>query len=161
MKRVLPFLLLNVAISAATMLLVLVIWQSAHRTPIVEPPAFTPQAGLTQPPTADPASYARASIEIQNVIGAGDLDFEVVTLKNTGGDPVDLTAWTLRDDQGSRFTFPVFTVFPNGAFQVFSRAGVNTSLELYWGSTSALWKSGAKVFLYDPAGEKRREYTIP
>jgi len=142
------------------MLLVLVVWQAGHRTPVSAPVVFTPQAGVTQPP-ADPASYARASIEIQNVIGAGDLDLEVITLKNTGNDPVDLIAWTLRDDLGNRFTFPAFTVFQNGAFQVFSRAGVNTSLELYWGSTSALWKSGAKVALYDPAGEKRREYTIP
>ena len=160
MKRVLPFLLLNVAVSAATMLLVLVLWQAAHRAPEGTPIVPGSQVPTSQLQTS-PASYEDASIQIVNVIGAGDLDFEVVTLKNTGKDPVDLTGWTLQDGSGNRFVFPAFTVYPDGAFQVFSRSGINTSLELYWGSPSALWQSGSKVLLYDPSGKKRGEYSIP
>ncbi len=160
MKRILPFLLLNVAVSAITMLLVLVLWQAAHPMPKAPLTALTPVSSASQP-TAAAASYNDSKIEILTVIGAGDLEFEVVTLKNTGKNPVDLTGWTLRDAKGDSFTFPAFTVFPNGAFQVFSKSGTNTSLELYWSSAAPLWKSGDEVFLYDPSGEKRQEFSIP
>lgn len=161
MKRVLPFLLLNIAVSAVTMILVLVIWQAVHTPP--ENQAADTSALLRAPTRAAPTpiSYADQSIEILNVIGAGDLQFEAITLKNTGTSPVNLSGWSLSDGQGKPFIFPTFTVFQGGAFQVFSRSGLNTSLELYWGSEAALWKNGAKVFLYDPTGEKQQEFSIP
>jgi hypothetical protein len=95
------------------------------------------------------------------VIGAGDLNLEAVTLKNTGKSEVDLSGWTLKSGSGKVFDFPIFTVYSGGAFQVFSRSGVNTSLELYWGSSEPLWSSGAKVMLLDPSGALRQEYNIP
>ena len=161
MKRVLPFLLLNIAISAVTMIIVLVIWQSFHKVPGPQVPESSALPSTTQPALRSQGSYTGDSIEILNVIGPGDLKFEAITLKNTGEAAVDLTGWSLRGSQGKRFTFPTFTVFPNGAFQVFSRSGVKKSLELYWGSTDALWQSGEAVVLYDPADAKRQEFNIP
>lgn len=161
MKRVLPFLLLNIAISAVTMIIVLVVWQSFHKVPETQAPEGFSQAPTAQPAVRSKGFYAGDSIEILNVIGPGDLNFEAITLKNTGKAAVDLTGWSLRGSQGKQFTFPAFTVFPNGAFQVLSRSGVNTSLELYWNSSDALWQSGGAVSLYDPADEKRQEFTIP
>lgn len=161
MKRVLPFLLLNIAISAVTMIIVLVIWQSFHNIPETQVTQGSSLPATSQPALRSQASYAGDSIEILNVIGPGDLNFEAITLKNTGKSAVNLTGWSLRGSQGKQFIFPAFTVFPNGAFQVLSRSGVNTSLELYWGSTDALWQSGGTVTLYDPADEKRQEFTIP
>ena len=160
MKRILPYLLLNVVISAVTMLAVLLLWQAAHSraaAPVQVNPA-TGSAGVTSPTKV---SYEEASIEILAVIGAGDIQFEAVTLKNTGKNAVDLAGWSLRDAGGKQFTFPAFTVFPGGAFQVYSRSGVNTSLELYWGQPTAVWSSGTSVLLYDPSGTKRVEFQIP
>lgn len=160
MKRVLPFLLLNVVLSAATMIIILLIWQAKH--PLAFEPAATlsanGRASTTAPSEKD---YADQSVEIQAVIGAGDLNFEAVTLKNTGQSAVDLSGWSLKTEKGSEFIFPAFTVFQGGAFQVFSRSGVNTSLELYWGSPAPLWSSGTKVLLFDPAGIKRQEFDVP
>jgi hypothetical protein len=161
MKRVLPFLLLNIAISAVTMIIVLVIWQSFHKVPETQVHEGSSLPSTAQPALRSQGSYAGDSIEILNVIGPGDLKFEAITLKNSGKSAVDLTGWSIRGSQGKRFTFPTFTVFPNGAFQVFSRSGVNTSLELYWGSTEALWQSGGSVTLYDPADQKRQQFVIP
>ena len=160
MKRWLPFLILNVLISAATMIAVLLIWQVQH------PFAYQSTADLTfgtRSVTRIPVdAIARdASIEIQNVIGAGDLNLEAVTLKNTGKSAVSLSGWTLKSDGGKEFDFPAFTVYSGGAFQVFSRSGVNTSLELYWGSTAPLWSSGARVMLLDPGGAIRQEFNVP
>ncbi|MEN6570267.1 MAG: lamin tail domain-containing protein [Anaerolineaceae bacterium] len=160
MKKWLPFLLLNVILSAAAMLIVLLIWQSRHplafQTPV--PPASGAQTVSASPAAPDSKNQ---SIEIQNVIGAGDLNLEAVTLKNAGKSAVDLSGWSLKSENGSVFTFPSFTVFPGGAFQVFSRSGVNTSLELYWGSPVSLWTSGAKVTLTNPFGTTKQEFKIP
>lgn len=160
MKKMLPFLLLNVVVSAATMIIVLLIWQARHplafQTPV--PPVSGLQAPAVSPSAPDTKSQ---TIEIQNVIGAGDLNLEAVTLKNTGKSAVDLSGWSLKSGNGSVFTFPAFTVFQGGAFQVFSRSGVDTSLELYWGSSVPLWGSGAKVTLFDPFGIVKQEFRIP
>jgi hypothetical protein len=160
MKRVLPFLLLNVVLSAAAMLSVLLIWQARHPLLLQTATPLTdgPPAVLSTPSGKE---YADQSVEIQNVIGGGDLNFEAVTLKNTGKAAVDLSGWSLKSQNGQSFVFPSFTVFEGGAFQVFSRSGVNTSLDLYWGSTEPLWISGAKVLLFDPTDTLRQEYLIP
>ena len=160
MRLVLPFLLLNVVISAVTMVIVLLIWQAAHPMPILPSAGFSSNT-VPSATTRPAASYADQMVEITAVIGAGDINFEAITLKNAGKSAVDMNGWTLRDGKGDQYTFPAFTVFPSGAFQVFSRSGVNTSLELYWGLASAVWSSGAKVMLYDPSGVKRQEFPVP
>jgi len=75
MKRILPYLLLNVVISAVTMLAVLLLWQAAHSraaAPVQVNPA-TGSAGVTSPTKV---SYEEASIEILAVIGAGDIQLK-------------------------------------------------------------------------------------
>jgi len=159
MKRLWPFLLLNVVVSAATVLIVLWIWSATHAQTL-------PQANGGNYPTQVPVGANLPPLnaklfEIQNVFGAGDLENEHVHILYLGSDPLDLEGWQIKDDQQNSYTFPAFVIYKNGAFDLYSKAGVNTPIELYMAKTAALWQSGEVITLYDPAGNKRLTYSIP
>lgn len=163
MKRILPYLLLNILISALTMWIVLCIWQKFH-PPVSGMTPTSVAASVTLPAKAEStliSSYDDQQLEITLVVGAGDPDLEVLTLKNTGKSAVSLAGWTISDSNGFIFTFPVLTVYPGGAFQLFSRSGVNTAIELFAGSTGSLWQTGSVITLKDPSGKLRQQFTVP
>ena len=112
-KRILPFIILNVIISAATTLAVLYWWDKTQRPVLPDPRLFantTPQVMTTNSPsqTGSPTSQVTLTaenasvIQIQNVFGVGDINNEVVQLKRTGsGDlvvdrlAIKRSKWTL------------------------------------------------------------------
>jgi hypothetical protein len=100
-------------------------------------------------------------LEIQGVIGVGDLDTERVILKHIGDVEVSLLGWQLQDQDGHVFTFPALTIFSGGAVTIFSRVGTSTVVELYWGLDEPIWTPGEKAFLLDPQGDIQAVYTIP
>ncbi len=162
MRRIIPYILLNILISALTMWVVLMLWQNSH--PTVSASLATIEVSRPTPTrvsTLPAASYDDQQVEIVNVIGAGDLNFEVIILKNSGKNAVSLSGWMISDGANFAYTFPALTVYEGGAFQLFSRSGVNSAIELYAGSSTALWKSGSTVVLKDPSGKIRQEYTVP
>lgn len=163
MKKIFPYLLLNILISALTMWIVLLVWQKAHPAAVYSTPVIeTGEAPQPSPQeTSQVQSYEDQQLEISRVVGAGDLDLEVLTLQNTGKTAVSLAGWTISDTGGFTYTFPSLTVYSGGAFQLFSRSGVNTAIELYAGSASALWKSGSVILLKDPSGKQRQQFNIP
>lgn len=90
-----------------------------------------------------------------------DLDGEYVVVSNTTGAPVDLTGWTLRDG-GARhvFVFPPFTLAPDGAVRIWTKAGTNDAANLYWGSRGAIWNNeGDTGTLLDAAGNLVSSYS--
>jgi len=161
MKKILPYLLINVAVSAATMLGVILIWNALHPSPIqagsleelIAPPVKN--AGQPLPPLDEPL------LEIQSVFLPGDKDYEKISLKNISTEPVDLSGWSLVNQTQEIFTFPSLTLYPNGALEVWTKAGVNTAVELFWNAPEALWKSGEYALLLDSAGQERTRYLIP
>jgi hypothetical protein len=163
MKRLWPFLLLNVAVSAATVIIVLLIWNA------VQSPAQTPSLGGTSAMPTSSHSASQATLpalsetlfKVQNVFGLGDLKNEYVHIYYLGSDPLNLEGWQIRDEHTHHFTFPTFIIYKNGAFDLYTRAGVNSTIELYMAQTSALWQSGEKITLLDPAGNTRLTYVIP
>jgi len=166
-RSILPFILLNVVISAATTLLVLVIWDSSRQAsvPALLPPIATPAANLNLPtpepattPTLPPADVVL--IEISSVESPGDLARETVWLKRTGSSRLDLTGWTLTDEDGHVFIFPAFA-FYEGAIQVNTRSGQSSSIARFWGQNQAVWQSGETVTLLDYNGGVRATYVIP
>jgi competence protein ComEC len=52
---------------------------------------------------------------------------------------VDITGWTLSDAQGNEFVFPEQRLFTNGSITVYTRAGEDTPVVLYWGRSTAVW----------------------
>lgn len=169
-KRVIPFLILNIIISAATTLTVLLLWDRTLRP--VQPLAVsggssggipstasrqqpTPEGEATLPPLDEPV------ILIETIVGAGDLQNEAVLLRRVGEGELLLTGWKLTNGRGAEYTFPYLLLNKNGAVRLYSRAGNNTVMELFWGSQQAVFRSGDVVSLYDWQGNLRASYTLP
>jgi LysM repeat protein len=108
-----------------------------------------------------PTPAPQGSIEIDAVIGAGDLATERVLLKQSGGGEVPLAGWKLEDENSNVFIFPELTLFRGGAVNILTRSGANTVVDLYWGLESPVWSSGEKLTLSDPAGNVRSTYLVP
>lgn len=108
--------------------------------------------------------HPQGSVIIDSVIGAGDLDTEHVLLKQRGEGELALVGWRLEDDQGNVFIFPQFpqlTLFPGGAVNIYTRSGVNSVVELYWGLSQPVWGSGSTVILRDAQNNVRASYEVP
>ncbi len=158
MKKIFPYLLINIAVSAVTMLAVILIWNALHPSPLaaVDGNAVPITTGSTKLPP-----LSQKTIEIQSVYMPGELNYEKISLKNVGDLPVDMTGWSLSNGSKNKFTFPALTIYPNGAVDVYSIAGVNTAVELFWNAPEAVWKTGGKAILIDSDGQERSRYLIP
>jgi hypothetical protein len=163
-RRSLPFILLNILISAATMLIVLAIWEAAHRIPVSSTPGNggTPVAGFSNC-TSSLAPTGTSIFSIVNVIGAGDLLKEEVDLEYTGTGIFCMSGWQMSDQTGERYTFPKYFQFYSGGvvIKIYSRAGTDTPLELFWGLQSSIWRSGSTVRLLDSQGKEQASFKIP
>lgn len=108
--------------------------------------------------------HPRGSVVIDSVIGAGDLDSELVLLKYNGGGELSLVGWRLEDGKGNVFVFPQsseLTLYGGGAVNIHTRAGVNTVVDLFLGLDHPVWSSGVTVTLRDDQGSVRATYVVP
>jgi LysM repeat protein len=106
----------------------------------------------------------RGSVAIDSVVGAGDLESERVLLKHQGAGELSLVGWRLEDGQGNIFIFPQFPqlmLYKGGAVNVHTAVGANTVVDLYWGLSAPVWKTGVTVTLKDPQGNIRATYIVP
>ena len=123
-------------------------------------PTAIPVAGTVETaPTAEPTS-SESNVEIFAVEGVGELEIETVRLLNRGGE-VSMAGWKLDDGKGRVFTFPVFTFYSTGAVDVHTRAGQDSTIDLYWGLTEAVWLPGKLITLRDPSGTVQSTFKIP
>jgi hypothetical protein len=157
LKNLLPYLLLNIIISAATTLAVLYFWDAANQSSL---PTALPPVVRAATKTATPVS-SEQRIKVDNVIGVGDLQNEVVLLKRVGDGELNLAGWKLVAPGGQEYRFPALLLYKDGAVQVYSRAGPDSAVELFWGLSQAAWKSGAVVKLVDASGKVQGTYSIP
>lgn len=105
-----------------------------------------------------------ANVIISSVIGAGDIETERVELQQHGQEELSLVGWRLEDEQQNIFLFPQFPqliIYKNGAVNIYTKAGSNTAIELYWGMEVPVWQSGETVTLKDPQGNVRATYQVP
>jgi hypothetical protein len=160
-RRIFPYLILNIIVSAATILTILWLWDRSRNndfpvlTPLPAASTPTPENTPTLPPHDQPV------ILIKNVFGTGDVQNEVVLLNRQGVGKLELTGWQLKDGSGHTYTFPKLILNQDGAVQVFTRAGADSVIELHWGLDQAVWKSGMTVSLFDPVGYLRATFQIP
>lgn len=145
------------------MLIVLAIWEAAHRIPDSNSAHIegTPIAGLSSCTSSNPPNGS-SIFTITNVIGAGDLQKEEVDLKYTGSGMFCMRGWQLVGSS-TRFDFPDYFQFYSSdvVIKIYSRAGTSTPLELYWGLTSPIWRSGSTVKLLDSNGREQASFKIP
>jgi hypothetical protein len=162
-RRLLPYLLLNVLVSACVTSAILFWYHQNYRS--VGQPAVQPAAPLGNQnvsavqATLDPK--ADIPVKIMSVIGAGTLSAEWVVVKYTGEDQINLANWELRDANKNVFVFPQLILHPNGAVQIHTASGTNTVIDLYWGEESPVWESGEEAQLFDPGGNVRAKYKVP
>lgn len=162
LKRLFPYLILNILVSAGVTLLVLSWWDRNHNP--VDVPILTPLAPISTPtqedtPTLPPTD--KPLIQIKNVFGVGDLQNEVIVLARQGNGVLELTGWQIKDENKHSYTFPKLLLNQDGGVQVFTRAGADSVIELYWGLEEPVWNSGELVSLFDTAGNLRASYRIP
>lgn len=174
-RRIIYFILLNILISALTTWAVVTFFlprntaQTLAPAPslVVQPEETNNEMLITQPSAStgaqndDVGDVVPEVLEIESIIGAGELDTERVFIKHIGEKEVSLLGWQLHDEDGHVFTFPALTIFSSGAVTVFSREGTSTVVELYWGLDEAVWRPGERAFLLDPDGDIQAVYTIP
>ena len=123
-------------------------------------PSTTPTPGPS--PTPSPTLTGdEAQVFIDSVIGVGDLDTERVILRRSGLGELLLASWQVRDQDGNVYTFPQLTLYEDGAVNLYTRAGTNTVVDLFWNQAAAVWRSGEVVSLYDAGGLLRDSFTIP
>jgi len=157
----LPFLFLNIIISALTTLLVLFFWNRAHPTQQINLPANLDPIANEQPqPTVTLPANDIQLIKIVNVFGAGSLDNEYLVLERVGEGALSLTSWKLMDDDGNEFSFPEMELI-QGQLEIYSHSGVNTVNKLFWNASEAVWKSGEAVHLVDYQNQERASFIIP
>jgi LysM repeat protein len=105
-------------------------------------------ATVTEMPTA-----SKVLIEIVQVISPGDITAEGVELHNVSGGVIQMQGWKLIDANGLEFTFPEYRMFPGGHVTVYTRAGTNTPIVLYWGQSRAVWgEPGQTIQIVDAQG---------
>lgn len=163
-KKTLPFILLNVLVSAATLLAVLYFWQQKNPLPKAEftSPIITPMhVGQTSSPSSPTAQVAEDLLHIEGVFGAGDIQVEYILLRNPGESPVDLSGWRIISDGGKNYRFPNLTLYPKGAVNIYTGPGTDTVTELHWNSDAALWASGDHLTLFDSQGNEHTQFTVP
>lgn len=168
-NRLVSYILLNILISAATILIILVIWDHAHPALANQPTYSCPTPGASLPasisatavPILPTATFTPGSLEIASVVGAGDVHAEVIQIQYTGGSDLSLAGWSIRDDRGNEFIFPAMILYQGGAVKIHSAAGLNTSVDLYWNQNESMWKEGETVHLIDPQGTEQATYQIP
>ncbi len=164
-SRSLPFIVLNIIISALVTLTVLFIWDKTHQ---VQTPSAVKTSSLPQnivsgdcevviPPKSEEV------LRITNVFGAGNLQEEQVTIQRMGDGELCLKGWKLTTENNGSYEFPShLRLYTGGAtIAVFTRPGSDNALELFWGRTASAWEVGKQARIYDPSGNLRAEFIVP
>lgn len=160
------YIMVNILVSAATMMGVLLFWESRQPEPVACVPTIAPTAAVAQataqPTIASIPPLEEEVIRIDNIYGAEYLQDERVVLQRVGVSDLPIYGWYLEDEDGNRFEFPGITLKPGATLEVYSRSGDSTSvLKLFWGAGRSVWEIGETARVYDPQGNLRAEYVIP
>jgi LysM repeat protein len=124
-------------------------------------PTDTPAPTITKIAGATSSGENTAGVVINSVIGVGDLSSERVFISRTGSGVLLLVGWRLKDQDGNEFIFPYLELFEGGAVNVWTTAGSQTVVDLYWGLRYPVWKPGETVVLVDDKGKLQASYQIP
>ncbi|WP_336037288.1 lamin tail domain-containing protein [Halobacterium yunchengense] len=123
------------------------------------PTTLTPDGGTTTQAAAETteASDALAVAAIHADAEGNDNDHlndEYVVFENTGGQPLDLGGWTVRDAAGHAYTFPSGFALDAGArVTLHTGSGEDSATDLYWGEDRAVWNNdGDTVVVETDAG---------
>jgi len=170
-KKLIFYIILNVIVSAVTIISVLYIWEKTHlKDVLLESDSLSsevsPAAG--EDPSAEEGSDLL--IEIGEVGGVGNLATEYIRLTRQGSDPgdtVSLQGWRLKDENNHNYLIleqsglASLDLHGQGAVNIYTKEGASNPIELYLGLSDPLWEPGETVTLLDPDGNAHDTYMIP
>jgi hypothetical protein len=173
--RLIFYIILNIFISAATILTVLWLWECTHPGPesaqmpagtVVEETGISSSESIsasqsTSIPDEIEWEVENPQIDIRTVVGVGNIDLEYIEVFNQSEGAVNMTGWQIVDESENRFTFPVLILNNGGSVKIYSKAGDDTVIELYWQAETPIWQSGETVRLLDADGNTAATYSIP
>jgi len=97
---------------------------------------------------------------------AGDdetnLNDEYFTLRNIGSEPIDLSGWSVENEDGVTYRIPRgVQLAPGAVITIHSGSGVDTRNHLYWNASAPVWNSNSDLaILKDSQGEIVAYYAI-
>jgi LysM repeat protein len=112
------------------------------------------QSDNTPTPQSEPPK-----VQISGVVGVGAIESEAIRFLNTGG-PANMANWRIDDGEGHVYIFPIFTLH-SGAFNLNTRSGTDTPIDLYWGLDKAILSQGKIITLVDSSGKVVSTFPIP
>ena len=175
-KRFLYFLLLNLIVSALTTWVVVTLMLRNYSLVSIPAPFLDsgdasqdqgePVGGDADQPvtgadTSGEVLVFPGQLEINSIIGAGDIENERVLMRHVGDEEISMMGWQLQDSDGNTFTFPALTMFGGGAVTIYTKSGLDTVVEMYWGLDQSVWEEGEQARLLDPNGNVYVVYTVP
>lgn len=173
-NKLLFYIIINILISSATVLVVLWLWERTHPLPAVDPkylsnakevdPAWFENEVNSALTISDPTpirAQDQISLTIEGVFGVGIEQMEYVLFRNHSGIAVDLRNWQLTNGRGDTYIFPALTLNADGRVKLMTGVGTNTVIELFWGLPQAIWHTGDTVTLKDTYGITHAVYQIP
>lgn len=118
---------------------------------------YEESAETTGPPSESADGVVVAAIH-EDAAGNDNenLGDEFVTLENAGDDAVDLGGWTVADEAAHVYEVPEgFTLAAGSQLRLYTGSGTDSSTELYWGQSRAVWNNGGDtVTLADATGSQ-------
>jgi len=172
-KRLLFYILLNMAVSAVTMIGVLYLWENTNLQYVLFQTSPRPSIAEEESALATPSTFqtpVSLQIEINEVGGVGNLDTEYVRLRHVGEDAegtISLKNWRMKDEDNHEFAilsqsgFESLELHKNGAVNIYTKPGQSNPIELYLGFSEPLWEPGETVTLIDPSGDVHDSFLIP
>lgn len=109
-------------------------------------------------PTATPVVPDLSITFIEHDLG-DDLPSEYARIQSYAPSFVDMTGWTLSDEDGNTFNFPSFALNPGAFVRVWTKAGASGATDLYWGLGAPVWDDDHECAgLRDGAGHLASQY---
>ncbi len=119
-------------------------------------PEAGPAATQTAPPTPE-----NSTIRVVSIVGVDDLATEHIQIRSVSSEALPLEGWRIETNDGLVYIFPNITLFEYGAVDLYSRAGINSVVALYWGRSTPVFQSGDRAVIYDAEGNVQAVYSIP
>jgi competence protein ComEC len=125
-------------------------------------PTLTPTVEGTPLPT--PTKVSPTGIRVVTVSEEGDaLNDEYIVIKNTGGNFLDLSGWSVKDGDGHVHTFQDGVTLEVGqTLTLYSGQGSQQPANRYWWADEMIWDDdGEKITIFDDTGQEvyNRTYT--
>jgi hypothetical protein len=170
-KKLTFYVVLNIVVSAVTILAVLFLWENTRLKNILfDMPEQAAEQSISSSSGETSQDISNLLIKISEVGGIGNLATEYIRLTQPGtatGDTISLQDWRIKDENNNEYSIleqsglASLELHSQGAVNIYTKEGSSNPIELYLGLSDSIWQPGETVTLIDPQGEIHDTYLIP